>query len=334
MIFLFILSYSILFDFTKNEDAANSDWIIDRDMPYPSPSNPVKEDDWDGAISAWGVHFKKEGWKVMTLPYYYSITYGTNMTTDLKNFDIFVIPEPQNPLTYNEKKAIYDFVRDGGSLIIIANHAYSDRNNNGYDSPMVFNEMGIKDSFGLYFESRKEAYSNITKNSSYIADYNHPVVVNKGGRVNSIAFHGGTTIKYYSYLNSEAKPVILYKSGYAMVAVSKFGKGKIVAIGDSSPVDDGTGDTHDKLYNGWAEEDDSILFINATYYCVEKEGVKKNNERKKDIYPGDGWDVYDIRGTYFGKMKSDRIDFIYRMHNSGIYILRNKNYVKKIVVLH
>ncbi len=331
MIIFFLLSYSVLFDFTKDEDAGNADWVVDRNMPVPYPSDPEKESDWDGALSAWGVHLRKEGWDVKILPPGSRITYGTYSTTDLKYFDLFVIPEPQLQLSYDEIESVYNFVRDGGGLIMIANHSGSDRNHSNMDSPMVFNLMGIKDSFGLYFSSYGDNYNNITKVSGYIPDHTHPMIDNMGGRIQEISFHGGTTIKYYQYLNPEAKPVILYKNGYAMVAVSKFGKGKVIAIGDSSPADDGTGDPHDRLYNGWGEVSDSILFINASYYAVQNNGIERRTKRRRETELNKIYRVFDITGRFMGTIKYKDITLLH----SGIYILKDRenHFYKKVVIL-
>ena len=37
-----------------------------------------------------------------------------------------------------------------------------------------------------------------------------------------------------------------------MALLSTYGTGRIVFVGDSSPSDDGTGDTNDNLFNGWS----------------------------------------------------------------------------------
>ena len=51
-----------------------------------------------------------------------------------------------------------------------------------------------------------------------------------------------------------------------MGAYTTYGAGKGVACGDSSPFDDGTGDTNDTLYAGWSGEvsgDHGKLALNA-----------------------------------------------------------------------
>lgn len=107
---------SILFDYTREETAGNADWVIDNNMPYPSPSNPTSETSWLGAISSWAFELYQAGYNVVTLPPDSAITYGTTHPLDLSNFDVYVICEPQNPFSYQEEKAIYDFARNGGGF--------------------------------------------------------------------------------------------------------------------------------------------------------------------------------------------------------------------------
>jgi hypothetical protein len=56
----------------------------------------------------------------------------------------------------------------------------------------------------------------------------------------------------------------------AMVAYSTYGTGRVVAIGDSSPADDGTGAPNNSLYYGWTElgTNHSRLHLNATLWLA------------------------------------------------------------------
>ena len=55
-----------------------------------------------------------------------------------------------------------------------------------------------------------------------------------------------------------------------MVAYGTFGAGKFVAIGDSSPTDDGTGASGNTLFDGWNDGngDDGQLIINASLWLA------------------------------------------------------------------
>ena len=157
----------ILFDATKAEMAGNADWLIDADandlginsngkmitgigneanpqgIPTPSQTNvtsTTSETFWTGALSAWAVDCAKQNYQAQSLPNNDSITYG-NLThqNDLMHFTIFVVCEPNILFTTSEKNAIVKFVRDGGRLFIIADHDMRDRNGDGYDSPIIWN---------------------------------------------------------------------------------------------------------------------------------------------------------------------------------------------------
>jgi hypothetical protein len=82
-------------------------------------------------------------------------------------------------------------------------------------------------------------------------------------------------------------------SGDVMFAASTYGLGRIVACGDSSPFDDGTGDTGDTLYNGWSAEvngDHGELAINACLWL----NPSPTNPCPADIDGSGGVDGSDI----------------------------------------
>ena len=62
-----------------------------------------------------------------------------------------------------------------------------------------------------------------------------------------------------------------------MVAYGTFGGGKFVAIGDSSPVDDGTGAAGNNLFDGWNDGggDDARLIINASLWLATASGTRR-----------------------------------------------------------
>lgn len=157
----------ILFDDTKAETANNTDWIIDADAhnlgwnpnaslnggsesnaqqtPLPAQSNIISstsETYWSGALSSWGIDCVKRGYAVETLPYNGAITYNNSSNNqDLSKYKIFVVCEPNIRFTTTEKSAIIAFVQNGGSLYMISDHTQSDRNNDGWDSPAIWNDL-------------------------------------------------------------------------------------------------------------------------------------------------------------------------------------------------
>ncbi len=257
--------YRILFDYTLEETAGNADWIVDLDYPTPSPASPTTETDWQGAISYWGYELDTFGYEVITLPPDSSITYGTASPVDLSNFDVYIMPEPQNQLTLSEKQAIFDFVRNGGGLYMVSDHNASDRNSSGWDSPRIFNDLGAEDSFGMHFDTTGESYNSISDTATYFTGmdsiYAGPFGSAVGGE---FIYHLGTTIP------SSAQAIEIAphpsNSSYSMLSVAYFGNGRVAGMGDSSPIDDGTGDPGDDLYDGWTEGVSRVLILNTTWW--------------------------------------------------------------------
>ncbi|MCD6578197.1 T9SS type A sorting domain-containing protein [bacterium] len=267
-----IFSANILFDYTKAETASNADWVIDRNYPVPSPSNPSSESDWDGAISAWGYGMYLGGHTCHTLTTSYGITYGDNYNDyDLSYYDIFVVCEPQYQFTSSEKTAILNFVNNGGGLFIVADHDTSDRNGSGWDSPHIWNDLGINQYFGMHFQVDDENNDNFTYNSTRVSsDSSDPIIHGIHGNVLSFAFHKGAAIVLNTLNNSTAEGHIWQDSShnYIMFATAEYGSGKVCAVGDSSPADDGTGNLSDDLYYGWDEGSDGEAFLNGMEWLL------------------------------------------------------------------
>ena len=299
LFFIFISSITfaqkqkVLFDATKAETAGNADWVIDSDqfdldfgkgrrqsnpqrIPTPSASQVkqnTSEKFWKGGLSAWAIDLVKRGYEVETLPAYGKITYNDKKNVqDLSNYHVFVVCEPNIRFSKVEQDAILSFVRNGGGLFMIADHAESDRNNDGCDSPCVWNELFASNSypFGLEFalDNIKETSTNITDEQAFMNG--------KAGKVNSLKFSNGASIKIK---DSKVAKGIVYlnkakKGGNtgALCVYATYGSGRVVALGDSSPADDGTGDIKDKLWEGWDEENGSHrnLIMNATLWLLKK----------------------------------------------------------------
>jgi len=274
-------TYKALFDNTKNETAGNADWIIDTDQPVPSPSqsgiiSTTPETYWVGGISAWGVGLVKLGFTVHTLTKTYGITYGNNSNPyDLSNYNLFVVCEPQNPFTSSEKEAISMFVRNGGGLFMVADHDVSDRDNDGWDSPKVWNAIGTDSLFGIHFQSSGESNNNISQISTNASTMDDSIMIARNGKITKLSFYNGTTMRLFPNLNSTVAGHmwmngIAQSNSQAMTATSRYGKGRVAAVGDSSPADDSTGQSGNKLYNGWNESGvpNNILFLNISLWLI------------------------------------------------------------------
>ena len=283
------ISTRFLFDATKAETAGNADWVICENtsgtpLRYPNPdqtsvTSTTPEDYWQGGLSAWGIALVKKGHYVETLTYKTAITYGnTSNEQDLSKFDVYIVDEPNILFTSVEKTAILNFVKNGGGLFMIADHAASDRNHDGKDSPAIWNDLMSNNAvqtnpFGLTL-----ALTNISQNSTNILnDASNAILNGSEGAVIQLKFHNGATIKLTPTANETAKGLIWQNDASRtsttkiLLASANFFKGRVVLLGDSSPADDGTGNPRDKLYPGWtdANGNHARLHLNASYWLAK-----------------------------------------------------------------
>jgi len=278
-------SARILFDNGHAETAGNADWIISTAQPDPfvQKASPLVEKDWTGAISAWGVSLAQNRVKYPTLrTSTTALTYGnTGNALDLKNFEELVIPEPNTAFTTAERTAIMLFVQNGGGLFLIVDHDQSDRNNDGVDSVDIANQLftsnGVNNNnpFGLavdYLNISSENPNNIPSSAA-----THPVISGPWGTANGSILRGGTTFTISTASNPNAK-CLLYRNTFSntgstgcFFAVSQFGLGRVALWGDSSPVDDGTGQAGNNLFYGWTDPlgTDATFALNATDWLAK-----------------------------------------------------------------
>ncbi|GAA3720042.1 hydrolase [Streptomyces tremellae] len=270
-------AHRVLFDNTEAETAGNADWVVSTSQPDPlgEDPSPSAETDWTGALSSWGVALQRTGdYTLDTLPSGSSITYGGSGALDLKNFDTFVLPEPNIRFTAAEKTAIMKFVQGGGGLFLVSDHTGSDRNNDGYDSPKVINDLmtdnGVDDTDPFGFSVDSVDISSGTPRA--ISDSANPVLNGAFGKVTGSTIADGTTFTLDPGDNPDVKG-LLWKAGAntsgttgAFFVTSTFGSGRVAVWGDSSPIDDGTGHPGDTLYDGWNDPDgtNAALALNAT----------------------------------------------------------------------
>ena len=271
--------YKVLFDDAHAETAGNADWIISSSMPDPlkQNSNPQVETDWTGGISSWGVTLQKTGrYSLMTNTS--TITYGDNSNTlDLSNFNAFIIPEPNTLFTTSEKTAILTFVHNGGGLFMIADHNGSDRNNDGYDSLHIFNDLmsnsGVgNDPFGITFDAVDIAHDY----PGVDTPKPDPILQGPFGTGTTSLIDAGTTETISPTDNPNVVGVI-YTTGSSntgttgvFIARSTYGSGRVIATGDSSAIDDGTCESGNTCYNGWGDSgaQNGILYPNGTEWLA------------------------------------------------------------------
>jgi len=263
----------VLFDWTKNETAGNSDWVVDHQAPLPTPQNPSGPDVWDGALSHWGYTFDTLNLPVRTLPPGNTLHYGLSDSLDLSNYDLLILPEPQNPLSSSEVSAVLTYLQNGGSMIFLADHNSSDRDGDGWDSPHIWN-AAFESTLGVHCNVSGERYNSysasITNVSTNPLD---PIIHGPYGDVTGVGYHAGTvmtldlavnpTLQGHVWVNNKPQADTL-----VVVVCGEYGSGRFCVIGDSSPADDGTGNPGDRLYDNWHELDNSILLLNMSFWAA------------------------------------------------------------------
>ncbi|WP_249281106.1 DUF5689 domain-containing protein [Paenibacillus sp. 7516] len=106
----------ILFDNTHAQTAGAADWVI------------------DGGFSDFGNALANDGYYVKELRKTTPFTYD-----DLKEYNVFVIAEPNVPFKTSEQAAMKEYVENGGSIFFIGDHYNADRNKNRWDGSEAFN---------------------------------------------------------------------------------------------------------------------------------------------------------------------------------------------------
>jgi len=106
----------VLFDNTHGSTAGSADWVI------------------DGAFSDFANALADKGYYVKELRKVAPITLA-----DLTGWDVVVMAECNIPFKASEQAALLQYVQNGGSLFLIADHYNADRNKNRWDGSEVFN---------------------------------------------------------------------------------------------------------------------------------------------------------------------------------------------------
>ncbi len=263
-------------------------------LPTPDQSTvseTTSEIYWTGAISAWAIELVKAGYTVESLPPDGYISYGDgNNPQDLSNYKVFIMCEPQNQLNSSEKSAILNFVANGGGFFMVADHETSDRDCDGWDSPHVFNDlMGAVSStqtglFGIWFrvneisDKGSEDWFDDAVDNNVSSDPSDPIICGPfGSGTGGLGLFGSTSMDINPSDNLSVRAHI-WRTGQEQnnfrvtFATSQYGNGRVAAVGDSSPADDGTGDSGDTLYDGWDKASGGVnnreIFLNATIFLM------------------------------------------------------------------
>jgi hypothetical protein len=383
----------ILFDATKAEMAGNADWVIDADVynlkansdgtvtiggtesnpqriPTPAQSGitvSTSETYWNGALSSWAVDLVKLGYVVETLPYNGRITYGDSTNTqDLSLYKVFIIDEPNLKFTTAEANALVNFVQNGGGLFMISDHTISDRNNDGWDSPAIWNDILQNNTvhanpFGITFDLAN--FSQTTTNFATLPA--NTILHGTAGNPTQMLYSNGTSMTLNKTDNSSVQGLI-FKTGSSttgvtgvMFASATYGTGRVCALGDSSVPDDGTGDSNDSLYNGYTDDangNHKPLLLNAVIWLANTstnlQTIDLNADNSVGVYPNPTADfiyIKDLKTDFTGcqyvisdisgrnlsasVLTSNKIDL--QGYPKGIYIisLQAKNGLKTFKVI-
>lgn len=236
------ISITIAFDLTKAETAGNADWTIG--------SSP----NWTGAYSSFGTALRSLGYTTTTLT-------GSNITASmLTNVKVLVIPEPQNSFSSSERAVLVNFVQSGGGLFLIADHDGSDRNNNGWDSRRVYNESLLaQTNFGISFDANS-LYADPT------TLFESPVSQLTNG-LSQVGMYAGCSI---TASGAAATRIWLRNLNEEGLVTNTLGLGRVAAYGDSSPFDDGTGNSGNDLHDGWGEYDNAQMALNVVQWLAQQ----------------------------------------------------------------
>jgi hypothetical protein len=180
---------------------------------------------------------------------------------------------------------------------MISDHANSSRTNNGWDSPRVWNDFIKKNpvqdtAFGFVYDSLDISPVSQAVNPSA----GDSIIHGPMGTSPGMEYHNGTTITLYPSKNPSVTGDVFSASvgnTGVMFGHGRYGNGKFAFLGDSSPTDDGTGNTKSSLYPDFAGDpgdEEEITIVNATIWLAESGPTTAINEIsvtpiKFEVYP-------------------------------------------------
>ncbi len=290
-----------LFDADHGQSAGNADWVIDADLhnlgwtsagtfsvgggnesnaqriPTPAASGIISntpETYWAGAISAWAVDLVKRGHSVETLPAGTTLTWNTANSQDLTNYDVVVIDEPDILFATSEKQALLNFVSHGGGLFMISDHVGSVRTqgSGGIDAVTVWNDFlttnGVTNNpFGIVFRITGTGTDSSGNNTFNRSITGNPILNGLVGVATNMAYFNGNEFQIDNTKNPTAISQMWFgaqsdSNNLCGLASLQYGSGRVVVCGDSSCIDDGTGDPNDiNLFDGYTTDAGGVQHI-------------------------------------------------------------------------
>lgn len=223
----------VLFDDTHGQSAGNANWLI------------------EGGYSDLADMLKAQGFALDSLK---KVSPDGRMTPGLlAGYRALLVPEPNNQYQQSETDAIVAFVQGGGGAFLIADHGGSDRDHDGWDAVKAYNTFVPK--FGFQFTG--DVFSEAPLSGP--ANHDHPVMFG----VRAVGAWAASTITILPPVDGARVTSLIesrcQKAPYVVAAEA--GKGRVVAIGDSSPFDDGTGTGNQKLHDSF----DSFMYSHPQF---------------------------------------------------------------------
>ena len=274
----------VLFDNTHAQTAGAADWVI------------------DGAFSDFGNGLADAGYYVKELRKTTPITLN-----DLKEYDVFVLPEANVPYKVSEQQAIEDYVAGGGSVFYISDHYNADRNKNRIDASEAFNGyrrgafedmtkdmtaeeknseamQGVESSdwlsetFGVRF--RYNGLDNISDSSKWILNDAFGIL----NGVQSVGLHAGSTVAITD--PTRAKGLVYPPTGLTSGA-NKWGPSVDQGVYNGGGIEEGAYVAISKKEKGKA------AFIGDSSPVEDSSPKYKRDENGKNKKTYDGWKEKD-----------------------------------------
>ena len=311
-LFIAILCYTeafaaknVLYDDTHGQTAENADWII------------------TGAYSDMADMLEENGFRLTNLS---EVSQTKKFTkTILDQYDAIILAEPNDPYSDEECKFFQEYVKNGGGIFIIGDHGNADRNKNGWDAVRAFNEFcptfGFKFKGDIIYEAPIAGTAN-TK---------HPAMFGFRG----VGVWAGSS---FDILDEKLATGLINsrKSKAPYMVASEYGNGRVFAIGDSSPFDDGVGSGEaKKLHDSY----DSFMYshpqiaYNAMMWVTGQNPDKRIPSRKVAFYneaKANDKAINILIDAAHGNASSDKMKTFERhMKDNGLKVFYTQNLISK-----
>ncbi|RFZ81355.1 hypothetical protein DYU05_18910 [Mucilaginibacter terrenus] len=176
------------------------------------------EDQSNSGFSLWGKEFDKLGAKLDSIPV-------APTAENLKNVSVYIIVDPDtrkesaspNYITPTDADVIAAWVKKGGVLLLMANDSAN-------TELQHFNILAAK--FGMHFNN--DMQNHVIDD----AHFNDGAISIKNNKVFKTATKVFLKDVCSIGLSGNAKPLLTAKTGAAIAAISKHGKGCVIAVGD------------------------------------------------------------------------------------------------------